>query len=246
MVPHAYLAAVRGILAHLETSQLDAVEQAADLIVASVTNGGLVYCADIGHSNQWDFINRAGGLAVVQPFNFSCNITDPVPECAQARPRPEPFERDLETVRFALQASNLRAGDVMLMGSVSGKNRNPVELALACRELGIKTIGFTSFEYTAQVESLHPSGKKLFEVVDVAIDNGAPFGDAVVDVPGYEIKLCPVSGVSMVVIGWLIWGRVMEKLAAAGTPASVFMSLNRPGGQEWYDKNKALYNERGF
>ncbi|MHB9133872.1 MAG: sugar isomerase domain-containing protein [Armatimonadota bacterium] len=246
MTPNDYINAIRGILNHLEGSQLPAVEQAADLVIDAMTHGGTVHCAAVGHSNEQDFINRAGGLAAVLPFTFHCNINDPVADCLKDRPRTEPLERDLETIRFAIRASNLRAGDVLVLGSVSGKNRAPVEIALTCRELGIKTIGFTSFEYTAQVESLHPSGKKLRDVVDVAIDNGAPYGDAAVDVPGYDVKLLPVSGVSMTVIGWLIWGRVVEKMAAAGNPPSVFISLNAKGGQEFYDKSRAEFNKRGY
>ena len=80
----------------------------------------------------------------------------------------------------------------------------------------------------------------------MAIDNGAPFGDGAVDIPGFDFKLLPVSGVSMTVIGWMIWGRVMEQMAAAGNPPTVFMSVNRPGGKEYYDQAVAEYQRRGY
>jgi len=246
MATPKYLDAVRGILDHYEQTQLPAVDQAADLIVTALTHGGAVFCAEIGHSNQNDFLNRAGGLAAVQAFSCNVHINDPVAECLKDRPQPEPFERDLESIRFAVRASNLRAGDVLLLGSVSGKNRHPIELALACQAKGVKVIGFTSLDYTANAQSLHPSGKKLCDVCDVVIDNGAPYGDAAIEVSGIPAKVCPVSGASMVVGGWLIWERVMEKLSEAGTPPSVFMSINREGGQEFYDKNRAEYNRRGY
>ena len=134
----------------------------------------------------------------------------------------------------------------MLMGSVSGKTAQSVELAMACRAAGVKVIGFTSLIYTARVEPVHPSGRKLCDVVDVVIDNGAPYGDAAVDVPGIEEKMLPVSGVSSIVAGWMLWGRVMEKMAAAGMPPSTFISINRKDGKECYDKNKALFNKRGY
>ncbi len=246
MIPLAYLDAVRGILDHLEKTQLHAIDTAANLVVEALLHDGTIHCGAIGHSNEADFINRAGGLAAVLPFTYGFNLHDPVAECLQQRARPEPFERDLEVIRFAVRAGNLRAGDVIMIGSVSGKNRAPVELALACRERGIKTIGLTSFAYTAQVQSLHPSGKKLIDAVDVAIDNGAPYGDAAVEIPGYDVKLLPVSGVSMVTIGWMVWGRVLEIMAEAGTPASVFISINREDGPAFYDKNKQQFNERGY
>ncbi len=246
MTSFRYLGAVRKVLEHLERTQGPAIEQAADLVVESITHGGVVYCYEIGHGNQGDFLNRAGGLAAVQSFSFSMNVHAPVPQCHGERPRPEPFEKDLETARFAVRASNLRAGDVMVLGSVSGRNRVPIELALACREAGVKVIALTSLEYTARVESLHPSGKRLFEVADVVIDNGAPFGDAAVEVPGIEVRVLPVSGVAMTVAGWLVWERVMEKMAAAGDPPTVFMSANREGGMEFYQKALARYQERGY
>lgn len=142
--------------------------------------------------------------AIMQALSFSFTINDPVPDCLKNRPQPLNFDREIESVRFALRAGNLRPGDLVAVGSVSGRNVRPVEIAIACRELGIKTIGFTSLAYTAKVTSAHPSGKKLADVVDVVIDNGAPFGDAAVSIAGYDFDLMPVSGVSMTVGGWLI------------------------------------------
>jgi uncharacterized phosphosugar-binding protein len=241
-----YLKAVRGILDFYEKGQMDTIERAADLVADSVLNGGTVHLAAIGHSNEHDFLNRAGGPAFLQPLTFSFNLQDPVAECHKNRPRPEPFDREIETVRLAIKGGNLRAGDVVAVGSVSGRNVRPVEIALACRELGIKVIGFTSLAYTAKVTSAHPSGKKLADVADVVVDNGAPYGDAAVSIPGYDFPLMPLSGVSMTVGGWLIWGRALEKMAARGTPASVFMSVNRPDGQAVYDKNKERYQKLGY
>lgn len=246
MVPVKYLNAIRGILDHLENTQLDNVEKAADIVIDSINNGGMIYTAAIGHSNEADFLNRAGGLAVVQAFSYGFNVNTAVPKCKQNRERSEPFEQDLETVRFALKAGNVRAGDVMVIGSVSGKSRYPVELAIACRDMGVKVIGFTSLEYTANVESTHPSGKKLCDVCDIVLDNGAPYGDAAVEIPGMDNKMLPVSGASMVVSGWLIWGRVMEKMSEAGNAPTTFISINGRGGKEFYDNAIAQYNERGY
>ena len=241
-----YLDAVRDVLNHIEDSQQDAIDKAAEMVIESITNGGTVYVADIGHGIQGDFLSRAGGLACVQHFSLNFSVNANVAQCNKDRPRPEPFDRGIEVIRFAVKASNLREGDVMIVGSVSGKNVNPIELALACKAIGVKTIGMTSMEYTSQVESLHPSGKKLFEAVDVAIDNGAPFGDAAVEIPAYDFKLLPVSGVSMDVIGWCIWERVIEKMAEAGNPPSVYMSINREGGREYFNKSLAEFNRRGY
>lgn len=246
MVPVRYLEAVRKVLSHLEETQLPAVDRAADAIATSLSNSGAVFCANIGHGNHEDFLNRAGGLAAVQRFGYSLSITDPVAPALADRPRPEPFERDIESVRFAMRASNLRAGDVILVGSVSGRNREPVEIALTGRELGVTVIGFTSLAYTRQVESIHPSGKRLCDAAEIVIDIGAPFGDAAVAIPGYAWDLLPVSGVAFLVSGWMIWGRTLEKMAEAGKPPTTYMSANRPGGMDSLRQNRELYEQRGY
>lgn len=246
MAPKKYLAEMRKILAHLENSQLPAVEQAADLIAGALRHQGCVFCSEMGHGLQGDFINRAGGLAAVQKFSFHLEIADKVPQCRAERARAAAFDRELETIRLALKASQLRAGDVLLLGSVSGRNRAPVELALASRSLGVKTIGFTALAYATAVAALHPSGKKLSEAVDVVIDIGAPFGDAAVELPGFASKVLPVSGAALTVAGWLVFGRAMEKMAAAGTPPTVYLSVNRPGGEEDYRLKTEQYEKKGF
>lgn len=241
-----YLQAVRSILDHLESTQSESIDRGASLVAHALMNGGVVYCHEIGHANQHDFLNRAGGLAAIQAFSFSFTVSDPTPECLKDRPGGLGIERDLEAARLAVRSGNLRAGDVLLLGSVSGKNRVPVEIALTCREIGVKVVAFTSLKYTAQVESLHPSGKKLCDAADVVIDNGAPYGDAACDIPGLDVPALPVSGVAAIVAGWLIWEAAIEKMVAAGTPPTVFVSVNREGGPEFYRQMREQYEKRGY
>jgi uncharacterized phosphosugar-binding protein len=241
-----YLAAVQRLLEHIETSQLPVIDQAAELVAQSLAGGGAVFCGDIGHGNEGDFLNRAGGLACLRKFGFGLSVQDDLPAARRDRPRSEPVAVEAETVRCALRTSQLRAGDVLLLSSVSGKNTRPIEIAIAARAMGIKVIALTSLTYTARVESLHPSGHKLCDVADVVFDIGAPYGDAAVAIDGYPSDLLPVSGVSMIVMGWCLWGRVVELLAERGTPASVFMSFNRDGGPEFYDRMAKQCAERGF
>lgn len=242
MTAKHYLEAVRGILEHLERTQLPAIEHAADLVADALQRGGAVFCAELGHGLQHDFINRAGGLAAVQAFSWRVDLHERTARCHERRNH----NRDLETVRFAVQTSTLTAGDVILLGSVSGRNRVPVELALACRERGVRTIGLTSFVYSQLVASTHPSGRKLMEVVDVAVDLGAPYGDAAVEVPGYPHKLLPVSGVAIITVGHMIWGQVAEKMAQRGQAVTTFVSINREGGPEAYRSAVEQFEQRGY
>lgn len=241
-----YPKTIRRLLDRLEQTQIPAINQAADLIVHSLSNRGVVFCHNIGHGIEGDWIHRAGGIAAIQKFTYTMNVQTPVPDCLKDRPRTEPFDATAEEVRYALKAGNIRSGDVMLMSSVSGRNMIPVQLAISCRELGVRTIALTAMDYTAQVTSLHPSGKRLFEAVDVALDCGAPYGDAAVALPGYEANLMPVSGIGMDVLGWMLWETVLRRMMKAGIAPAVYMSFNRKGGEEAHQNTINQFNERGY
>ncbi len=242
---YRYLEAVRRVLRHLEETQADAIERAAHMVVDALLHEGAVFCSEIGHGIQGDFLNRAGGLAALQPLSFGLNVTDPVARCRADRPRELDANREIETVRAALRTGNLRRGDVVVVGSVSGRNVRPVEVALVCAEMGVRTVGMTSMDYTAKVEALHPSGKRLCEAVDVVIDIGAPYGDAAITLPGLDVTVMPVSGIGFDVAGWMIWERVMVMMVDAGKPPTVFMSVNREGGQAYYESARQRFNDLG-
>ncbi|MDZ4200298.1 MAG: sugar isomerase domain-containing protein [Kiritimatiellia bacterium] len=236
-VPLLYLDAVRRILDHFQSSQMEAVEQAADRVVACLRRRGTVTCAAIGHGNEQDFLQRAGGLVALRSWAKTFPLQPTEEKGADA---------DLEAIRRQVRGSDLKKGDVMLIGSVSGRNRAPVELALQCREMGVGVIAFTALTYSRRVTSAHPSGKRLFETADVVLDNGAPYGDAAVSVPGIAESMLPVSGVAMTVAGWLIWGRVMERMAAEGDAPSVYISVNRPDGPDWKARALRQFEQRGY
>ena len=241
-----YIETTHRLLERLDQTQGPNIERAADLVIQSLTHKGAVYCSGLGHGIDHDFINRAGGLAAVQSFTWRLDVNDPVARCLRERPLEEPVDRTIEAIRLAVRAGNLRRGDVMLVGSVSGRTVVSVELGLACRQRGIKTIGFTSRDYSARTPSQHPSGTKLCDAVDVVIDICVPYGDAGVAVAGMPVTVIPLSGLATVAAGWMLWGRVMEKMAAAGDPPTVFKSINSEGGKEFYDQAVERYNTRGY
>ncbi|BCW97946.1 MAG: UPF0309 protein [Armatimonadota bacterium] len=245
MVALMYLDRVRELLDFLGSTQMEQVNRAADLVVQALRSGGAVFCHNIGHGTEGDFINRAGGLAAVQRFSFAISLQAPLPDCIRQQRSSDP-DSDLARVRFAVSQSPLKAGDVMLLSSVSGRSRQAVEMALACQKKGVSVIALVSKEYSSRVESQHPSGKKLGDAADIVLDIGVPYGDACVDVPGLEVKAIPLSGVAMTVLGWMLWGTVMEKMAAEGDPPTVFVSVNRPEGPAHYEQCLQRYNERGY
>ena len=222
------------------------IEELPAAIAAAVRHGGVVFCGVIGHGMSGDFLNRAGGLAFVRPFQYTFTTNQPVAEKLSKREPTPALNSALGAARLAVVSGNLRSGDFMVLGSVSGRSAAPTEIALACREIGVKVVALTSRKYTAQVKGDHPTGKRLIDCADYVLDLHTPYGDAAVDIPGYDHKLIPFSGMSALVVGWMLWGRVMELMANDAEQPVTFMSVNRENGKAIYDAAIKRFNERGF
>ena len=223
------------------------IDLIAHAVVEAMQSGHYVFCSNIGHGMQGDFFNRAGGLAYVRIFTWDLNLNNAMPTCAQNRPGGRQ-NSELELARAAVNASNMREGDIIITCSVSGHNIRPIETALACREIGMKVVAMTSMEYAKQTPSLHPSGKSLYQCADWVIDLMTPYGDSGIDIPGYANKLVPMSGFSEDITGWMLWGRVMELMGVLpeDKKPAVFLSANREGGRAALSQTQALLNQRGY
>ena len=246
MLGARYVEAIRALLDRIGAEQTENIGKAGAMIADCWASGGAVFIADMGHGVASEMTGRAGGLMALRRFGFGVNLDNPIAECQRNRPRPPRVEADPEHIRAAVRTSQLRAGDVVLVGSVSGRNRWPIELAMECRKMGAKVIVLTALEYTAQVTSMHPSGKKLADVGDLAIDICAPYGDASQDIEGLPVKALPVSGVAFITILWMICGEAIEKMLTKGLRPHVYTSHNREGGPEFNEKELAEYNETGY
>jgi len=231
----------------LAKSETPAVEEAAQLVWKTLQDGGAIWLAEIGHSLQKDFLGRAGGLAALRHFAWNLTLDQTMSDAFASRVKENEEKRALAATRLAVESGNMRAGDVLVLGSVSGKNSMPVELALSARALGAKVIAFTSMTYTRDVESVHPSGKRLFECADIVLDLHTPYGDCAMPIAGYDHLLVPFSGFSAIVLGWMLWSRVMELGGEMPGEAPVtYMSVNRDGGREAVDAAKKIFNTRGY
>jgi uncharacterized phosphosugar-binding protein len=146
--------------------------------------------------------------------------------------------------RLLLDRVPTRMGDVLILVSISGRNPVPIDMAMAAKEKGMKVIGLTSLEYSASVSSRHSSGKRMYELVDVVIDNPVPHGDAILEVEGLPQKTCPISGVTSCAILQALMAATVEKLLAKGLTPPVYLAANVPGGDEYNKRLMAEYKDR--
>jgi uncharacterized phosphosugar-binding protein len=64
------------------------------------------------------------------------------------------------------------------------------------------------------------------------IDNGAPYGDAAVEIAGFPQKVGPLSTITGCAIVNAIMAETVEKLIGRGITPPVFVSANLDGGDE--------------
>jgi uncharacterized phosphosugar-binding protein len=246
MLQTDYLAKVRELIDRLETTQAEAVNGAAESIAAALAHGQGFFISPMGHGNEGDLLGRAGGMMALRPFNYGLSVDNPISDALRDRPRGEEFDADLDGARYAVRAGQMRAGDCLLVGSVSGRTPRAVSIAMAAREVGVTVIAVTSMEYTAGVKPQHPSGKRLCDVADIVLDNCAPYGDACMDVHGLSAPVFPLSGLGTTMICWMLCAQVMEKLLERGLRPHVYLSVNREGGEEFNRVQLEGYNGTGY
>lgn len=89
--------------------------------------------------------------------------------------------------------------------------------------------------HTNSVSSRHPSGKLLFEVADIVIDNGAQYGDVCLEVGPGKLAMGPTSTISGCFIINTVMAQAVDILAYQGIPVDVYQSSNGEGGEAAVD-----------
>ncbi len=216
------------VLAAISETQMDRIHQAADMIADSIADDKILYLLGGGHSLMVaaEAYHRAGGLAPV----------DIIHDRSFGR-----AERCQGYAKQLLDWYNPAAGSVVVIISNSGRNALGIEMALECRERGIRTIAITSLDHSKAAESRHPSGKRLFEIADIVIDNCGILGDAILDVEGVMGKICPTSTIAGAMIVDMIMAQTVQNLVDRGMTPPVFISANVDGGDEHNKKVFARY-----
>lgn len=243
MLKGKYFQELQALLKRIETEQGEAINKAAAIISDAIAEGRAIHIYDTGHMLDSELIGRAGGLMCFKRLRVDFTVRNEV----RNRSEDENKDRNMEGfMRYVLKQSKALPGDVLIVGSVSGKSVPPVDIALCAKEMGLKVIALTSIAYSSILESMHSSKKRLFEVADMYIDNCAPPEDAMIEVPG-NVSICPASGISAAAIMWAVTAQVVENLMARGIKPTIYKSSNYPGNDKNHNNPEyERYKETGF
>lgn len=226
----------------VEKTQRDACIRAGELVADCVKRGGAVHVFDTGHIIDSELIYRGGGLLLLKQFKYALTVDNPV------RPRDRSgVNKDMTGLAaYALRCSGALPGDVLFIGSVSGKSENVIDLAIEAKKFGLTVIAVTSLAYSQAVESQHSSGKKLYECADLVLDNCTPAAEAMLEVEGLNARFGAASGLSAAVLLWSVCAHAIELLLQSGITPSVLKSENFEDGPAFNQALKDHYAKTGY
>jgi uncharacterized phosphosugar-binding protein len=226
----AYLNELAERIGGLVGRNTDAIAEAAKAVEKTALADGLVYIFGTGHSHMLaeEAHYRAGGLALAVPILSGTTMLHDGAVAGTV------FERMPGVVAAIFARYPIGPNDVLVVASNSGVNSAPVEAARLGRERGAIVIAITSEDYSKAAAKGRP---RLAEIADIVLDNGAPPGDAVTELPDSTLRVGPVS----TSIGAALINAVMAEAAArlqrSSKGAPIYLSANMPGAAE---TNKAL------
>ncbi|OIJ69864.1 SIS domain-containing protein [Streptomyces mangrovisoli] len=233
-----------GLLQQVRDEGADAITAAGTLLADTVQGGGRLFAFGAGHSSlpAQDVVYRAGGLALMNLLT--------VPGVVGVDVMPATLGSALERVdglaSAVLGTSPLRAGDTLVIISLSGRNALPVEMAMSARALGVKVVGLTSVAYAEETKSRHVSGTYLRDHCDIVLDSRIAVGDAELTAPGIPAPFAPASTVVTSAIMQAVVATAAGILADRGIEPPLLRSGNVDGGHEWNTRVMEQYRDRIF
>ncbi|NDL58348.1 sugar isomerase domain-containing protein [Phytoactinopolyspora sp. XMNu-373] len=232
-----YLDAAIGILQQIADDEAENVAEVGGRIAESIAGGARLFAFGCGHSALavQEIVYRAGGLMLVNP------LLGPGVDSMTVRPATltSKLERLSGYAPALIETSPLRAGDVLIIVSLSGRNAMPVQAAQSARELGATVVAVTSSAY-GDLPARDASGERLIDISDIVLDTKVPVGDAVLTDDGVPQPFGPASGVAATAILHALMAAVIDGMLARGLTPPVFLSANIDGGAE---RNDALLRE---
>lgn len=239
----AFVDAARAAIDHVVEGETGSVAKAADILYAALQAGGIIQAFGTGHSEALakEIAGRAGGLVPTNRISLrDVVLRGGEPLSVLEDPT---FERNPETAHRLYELANPHQADAFVIASNSGINGSIVEMARLVKDRGHPLIAITSRQHTNRMGSRHPSGRRLSDLADVVLDNAAPYGDAVLPLPGGGAA-CAVSTVTSALLAQLILAEVVRRFLDAGQDPPIYLSANMDGGDSHNRLLEARYAGR--
>ena len=238
-----FLALALKRLTGLLEPQRQALDRAATLCTDAIAEDGLVHLFGCGHSRMMceEMTPRQGCFVgwhtiVELGLTYHNPIVGPngLRQSLHLEKTPGYAEQILRNFAFGPR-------DVMMVISTSGIREVIVEMADGARRRGLSVIGVVSREHCEKATPAHLSGKKLLDVADVILDNGAPEGDCILELQGSRQRTGPFSTLGGAMILNMLRCEVAQRLLDRGIEPVFLPSHQFVGSQTIEEELEIFY-----
>jgi uncharacterized phosphosugar-binding protein len=211
---HEAMSRLPGVL----NEQRAALDRAAALCTQAIASEGLVHLFGCGHSRMMceEMTPRQGCYVgwhtiVELGLTFHNLIVG-----ANGLRQSLHLEKTLGYAEQILRNFAFGPKDVLIVISTSGIREVIVEMAEGAKQRGLSVIALLSKAHCIQAKPAHPSEKKLIDVADVVLDNGAPVGDSLLAIEGCKNKTGPFSTLGGALVMNMLRCEVAQRLMDRG------------------------------
>lgn len=228
-----YFEKIAGNIKKVNETQEENIQKAAGMMADAIAADKLlnVYGGG-GHTTlvMGEMFFRAGGFSNINPimetglsvFNQALKYLE--------------LERCVNYGRSIMKYYKLKKDDLLIIFHNIGINAATIDAALEAKENGVKIISVSSSYWQDEMPEnhfiRHPSKKNLFELSDVCIDDFNPVGDAVINVPGFDTPIAPISNIVDFYIAHRLEIATVQECVKRGIKPPMWKSANAPGGDE--------------
>ncbi len=240
-----YLEKIIANLKKVKETQSGNIEAAGRLMADAIAEDRLIHVyGGGGHTTlaMGEMFFRAGGLANIDPImETGLSVFNQALKYLA-------LERTENYGAAIMKYYELQQGDLLIIFHNIGINAATIDAAMEAKKAGAKIIAVSSSHWQQEMPPdhfiRHSSRKNLFDFADVCIDDDNPVGDAVVEVPGFDSPIAPISNVvDFTIAHWLEIACVQECVRRGITPP-VWRSANAPGGDEFNASSLKKYRPR--
>jgi uncharacterized phosphosugar-binding protein len=239
-----YLSQAGRILAAVK-QQLPVIQQAAEMFSNTILAGRMVHVFGSGHSRimveeMWPRYGSFPGFNPIVELSLSFHN---LVVGANGQRQAMFLENVSGLAERILRNFDLSPQDSALVISSSGCNVVPIEIAEEFRRRGVRVVAIISREHSEASTSRRSDGKKLQDFAELALDTGAPVGDAMVAIDGLETPVAPGSTVGGCLLVNSIKAEVAALLTAAGSPPKVLTAAAIIGTHKASTLFESAYDE---
>ncbi|NGN62340.1 sugar isomerase domain-containing protein [Streptomyces sp. A7024] len=234
-----------GVLAAIEDTQQEAIDEASRRAAAAIGGGGVVFTFGTGHSRipVEEMFPRYGSYPGFLPL-VELSTTFYTQVAGANGMRQAMFIENVEGLAEKILANYApRPTDAAIVFSAGGLNAVPVELATGLRKAGVFVVAVTSMAETSAGEPRHSGGTRLCEAADLTIDLCTPLGDALCEVDGLGGPVGPSTTVAAVAVVNEIKVRTARLLTEAGHRPPVITSTRLVGSRQSEELFESAYLE---